>query len=91
MLPSAVFEKTRESYTYGEAAVWAKQVVEILDVAADDDLMDADELAAAQFDLEVRVPLAVEERCVVHGGDVKEDGVFLLWVEGARRAGAKAL
>ena len=53
MLPSAVFEKTRESYTYGEAAVWAAQVVEILDVAADDDLMDADELAAAQFDLEV--------------------------------------
>jgi hypothetical protein len=56
--------KTRESLdracTYGETAVRAAQGVEI------HDLVDADQLAAAQPDLQIRVLLRVEERCVVH-------------------------
>jgi hypothetical protein len=42
-----------EDYTYGETAVRAAQAVEILDVSADDDFVDTDQLAAAQPDLEV--------------------------------------
>ena len=53
--------------TYNEAAVWAAQVVEILDSAADDDFVDAEQLAVAQLDLEVAEPLVVEERSVIHG------------------------
>jgi hypothetical protein len=49
--------------------VRAAQAAEILDVSTDDDFVDTDQLAAAQPDLEIRVALAVEERCVVPADD----------------------
>jgi len=55
--------------TYGETAVWAAQMVEILDFAADDDFVDAEQLAAAQLDLEIAESLNVEQLGVVHGCD----------------------
>jgi hypothetical protein len=44
-------------------------VVEILDSAADDDFVHAEQLAVTQLDLEVAEPLVVEECSVIHGCD----------------------